>query len=337
MLAGEDVDGIARGREALEMAEELGLDEIRAHALNNIGVCRYNLGDDGGLADLEKSIAIARSINSPEVLRGYTNIIACLDDGGVMEISRVRREAMSIAERFGARGHLRWLQGGLSWELYALGEWDEALRVADEFVQQAEHSPHYLEGANRIVRAVIRFARGDDAEPLHDTELALAQGRTAKDPQAIYPALTVRAKVLAEMGELAAADRLAAEVFADLAPRIAGMPVDAGATLAELAVAIGREDELHEALDEAETPRRRAAEVAMAMLDGDFLAAAELVAATGHRALEARIRLLAAERLAAEGQRTVADAQLLPALDFFRSVAAARYVRKAESLLRDSA
>jgi len=51
-LAGEHESGIRSGREALAMAEELGIDELRSHALNNIGIARVGSGDDGGLEDL---------------------------------------------------------------------------------------------------------------------------------------------------------------------------------------------------------------------------------------------------------------------------------------------
>lgn len=115
------------------------------------------------------------------------------------------------------------------------------------------------------------------------------------------------------------------------------MPLDAGATLAELALALGRENELRSALAEAQAARRRSAELATAIVDGDYADAAELAVATGHRALEARIRLLAAQRLAAEGRHAEAEAEARSALDFYRSVGGSRYIREAEALLRESA
>ena len=55
MLAGRASEAIRLGREALAMAEELGIDELRSHALNNIGIGRIRQGDRGGLEDLEQS------------------------------------------------------------------------------------------------------------------------------------------------------------------------------------------------------------------------------------------------------------------------------------------
>ena len=74
MLAERDEEAIEVAREALAMAEALGLDEIRAHALDNLGCARCNAGDLTGLRDLERSIAIASELNSPEAIRGHTNL-----------------------------------------------------------------------------------------------------------------------------------------------------------------------------------------------------------------------------------------------------------------------
>ena len=48
-------------------------------------------------------------------------------------------------------------------------------------------------------------------------------------------------------------------------------------------------------------------------------------------------RLCAAEQLVSEGRRAEADEQLRPALAFYRSVGAKRYVREGEALLAASA
>jgi hypothetical protein len=53
----------------------------------------------------------------------------------------------------------------------------------------------------------------------------------------------------------------------------------------------------------------------------------------GRFAAAARVRLRAAETLAARGHRTEASEQLDKALAFYRSVGATRYIREAESLL----
>jgi class 3 adenylate cyclase len=70
MLADRSADTLETGRAAFDMATGLGLEEVRAHALNNIGVARVNLGEDDGIGDVERSIEIANEVGSPESLRG---------------------------------------------------------------------------------------------------------------------------------------------------------------------------------------------------------------------------------------------------------------------------
>jgi hypothetical protein len=63
----------------------------------------------------------------------------------------------------------------------------------------------------------------------------------------------------------------------------------------------------------------------------------EIVAQLELPAMEAYTRLRAAEALAAGGDPTEALGILTPALDFFRSVSATRWLEQAEALLAHSA
>ena len=73
------------------MAEELDLDAIRSHALNNIGFARVAIGDAGGIDDLEQSTAIAVAANSIESVRAYGNLASALADLGELERARAAR------------------------------------------------------------------------------------------------------------------------------------------------------------------------------------------------------------------------------------------------------
>ncbi|HSN72405.1 MAG TPA: LuxR C-terminal-related transcriptional regulator, partial [Steroidobacteraceae bacterium] len=76
MLVG-DVDGARSfGRQALELASDLGSSEIRCHALNNVGTVTYSrLGDPAGRQMLEESLAIALAREYDEhAARAYTNL-----------------------------------------------------------------------------------------------------------------------------------------------------------------------------------------------------------------------------------------------------------------------
>ena len=107
-------------------------------------------------------------------------------------------------------------------------------------------------------------------------------------------------------------------------------------SLAWVAVMRGREPELIELVERESfvSPWLRAT---AAVLAHDFRAAAEIYAEMGSPAHEAFYRLRAAEQLVGEGRRAEADEQLGPALAFYRSVGATRYVREGEALLAASA
>jgi thioredoxin-like negative regulator of GroEL len=77
-------------------------------------------------------------------------------------------------------------------------------------------------------------------------------------------------------------------------------------------------------------------EGAVASATGDFARAADVYERIGDRPDEAYARLEAAEQLIAEGRGAEADAQLVRALAFFRSVGATRYVEAGERLLAAS-
>jgi hypothetical protein len=74
-----------------------------------------------------------------------------------------------------------------------------------------------------------------------------------------------------------------------------------------------------------------------AIAAGDLPGAAEIYDEMGALSAAAFYHLRAAEGLVVEGRRAEADGQLHPALAFYRSVGATRYVREGEALLAASA
>ena len=98
----EAVEAIRLGEEALAMAEQLEEDEIRAHALNNIGLARVTLGDAGGVADLERSVEISAAVGSVESIRGYLNLGTTLAHLGNLDRAyAVHADGRRAAERLG--------------------------------------------------------------------------------------------------------------------------------------------------------------------------------------------------------------------------------------------
>ncbi len=81
-IGDENEKAIEVGLQALAMADELSITEVRAHALDSIGRARVRIGDPRGFENLEESISIAVDSNSLESVRGYANLGNALVEAG---------------------------------------------------------------------------------------------------------------------------------------------------------------------------------------------------------------------------------------------------------------
>lgn len=165
MLAGSNEDAQSTGREALTMAEQLGLEDVRVLALNVIGTSRVNAGDRGGIADLERALELALAASSPEAARVYNNLGSVLaGQGEIRRAGELWREGKEVAERLGNATVSRYLDGVIVWFDYYTGGWEEALRGANAFIAECDAgSPHYLHAEVLGIRARILLA-SDDVE-----------------------------------------------------------------------------------------------------------------------------------------------------------------------------
>jgi class 3 adenylate cyclase len=342
MLGDENDSAVEHGREALRLAEELGLDDLRAHALNNIGSARVSRGESGGLDDLAESIKIARAANAiPDLLRGINNL-------GTMNVTlgRLREarpcfdEVLRLADDYGHYGYARWIRAGAEIGLlaYHAGLWDEALARAEVSIAEVEQGrQHYQSSIAYSFRGLIRLARDDADGALADAQTALEMLSAVNDAQAVQPGLALSAHIF----QVAGHERLAAQTL-DTAleglRHLRGLGF-AGVELHFLtwvARAHGRETEVLDivASEPAETVWIQLVRVLAA---GDAARAAAMLDEIELPAAAAFYRLRAAEHFVAEGRRAEADEQLRPALAFFRGVGATRYVREGEALLAASA
>jgi predicted ATPase/class 3 adenylate cyclase len=337
-MSGESGEAILLGRDALAMAEQLGLDELRAHALLNIGAARMSSGDAGAIEDVNRALAIAMEANVPmAIFRAQQNLGTLLALRGHLERGiAVMQDAVAVASRFGLVGESRWCRGDLPASQYVLGRWDEALAGADAFIAEVEAgSPHYLASYCYATRAQIRPGRDDVRGALADTERALELARLNKDPSDLLGTLATSAHVLRECGDAARAGLLAGECLAALqAGTDAGFNLDCLHVLAWTLSPLGRGQELIDALPTIDTPWVRAAQ---AFAVRDLRRAADICHEMGAATEEARDRLWLAQELIEQSRRPEADVELQRALAFYRSVGATRYIREAEGLLAASA
>jgi class 3 adenylate cyclase/tetratricopeptide (TPR) repeat protein len=330
MVADLSDTAVELGREALRVAEGLGLDDIRATALITIGTARAGMGEDPGLEDIKRGIEIAREINFvTEVIRGVNNMeVRTVLAGDIPGGWRLAQEATELARRYGVQSFVRFLEhGAFITHMYVTGKWDALVERADALIREVEGgSPHYNAANPYGRRAMVRLARGDDAGALRDAERALELARPAGDPQVVTTVLLEAARVYLETGDPARASALfdeALEPFRDL-PDL-GFAVYPLHTLAWLAWSLEREADV-EPLLAKKRAQSRWLPIAEAVLAGDFHRAAELMGDAGALAFEAFYRL-----------QSGTEDDLGRALDFYRSVGAAHYVREAEAKLPASA
>jgi tetratricopeptide (TPR) repeat protein len=331
-LAGDSREAIQVGLEALELAETLGLDELRAHALNNVGIAKVLDGDAGAIADLERSIEIALALRSPEAARAMNNLGASWANlGDFRKAAPCFAEAARIGEELGAMLIARFSRAQHAMQLKEIGAWDESLGRADEYIAEIESGqPSYAEAGVRRVRSRIRFARGETEGALDEMERILEVARQAKDPQVVTPALSAVARTYAEVSRDEDARAIAAELLRELDGKTEWRLVD----ITWVAGRLGYRAEFRRYVEQLPATRWRSA--LLAILDGEYETAADRLHEAGAVEHEATAHQCAAEQLLAEGRRAEADAQLQRALVFWRSVGANRYIRECESLLAES-
>jgi tetratricopeptide (TPR) repeat protein len=328
MLADEREQSIRLGEEAVAMADELGLDEVKANALISLGSSKVALGDKRGLDDIARGADIARAANLTfEANRGSGNLASLLWVRGELERSeRLWDEAAHISEEHGQKGSVRWTRGVMVAAHFELGRWHDALVAADAFIAEVEAgSPHYLAGMWYSTRGLIRLARGDDDGALSDADHALTATARSKDPQARYPAAVAAAHIFSELGDAERALAPAQEVMPGIF-QTGGFGVSTVHMLAWTLAAYRRGPQVAEAA--APLVDIPWAQAAAAFGRGDPAAAAEILGRIGAVSSEAFCRLAAA--------RAGDLDHLEPALAFYRSVGAERYVRECESLIAAS-
>ena len=326
MLAAEPEEAMSIGREALQMADDLGLDGTRSSALTTIGTARVTIGDEGGIQDLERSIENARAAkNIPEHGRALLNLaVVLVIRGELVRAFEFEKEALALGRSTGEAVGLRFSEGNMIKTFYWRGDWENALRIADSFVEEAEAGRvHYLSAQAYYLRALMRFPRAD-LGVIDDIEKALVLAYAAEDPQVVEPTLSIAAHILFSAGEADRPRQMLLDILESVR-RASSTRVPLGfSESAWLACALGLERQFLDAF--AQAPTTPWIEAASAIVAGDPLRAAGVYAEMGADPEEAYARMRSGE-----------PAQVERALAFYRSVGATRYVHECEQLLAATA
>jgi DNA-binding SARP family transcriptional activator len=334
MLADDEDEAITTGRDALAIAEELGLESIRADCLSSIGVARASIGDlEGGMEDLRQAFAIAVAAHDGwQIWRARVNLadISLWLIGDAERAFAEQHELQRLLQTARSGPIARWNLSYDAWECYWRGRWEEALRTCNEFIDWvAAGNHHYVTVDMHCLRALILASRGS-ARALADAQAAVSLARRARDPRNLYLALAVHAHVATDLDERKEADRLLVELLSLDGPEPYPVYV---VPLALAAQAAGRADDVLSRFEHMPTSPWR--DAATAMLSGHYLEAAERFTAIGVQPEEAHARLLAAEAFATTGNDAEAHLQLAAARPFFETVGASTYVRRADQAAKN--
>jgi tetratricopeptide (TPR) repeat protein len=327
--------GLALGREALAVADQGGVDEVRARVLVVLGTTRAVIGDAGGIDDLETAVQLAlQAHHYSTVLSGLNNLAEAQ-----RQLGQWGKEAEALEQlrdstlRYGTSHERRWMHAVYAANLYTGGDWDRALREADEVTASDDVGAAYSETIARCARASIWLARDEVARADRETELTVKAAQNAKDVQVLGPALATRARITLAAGRRDEASSLAAQV-ARMEPATALLSenqllVDFVLLLDELEMG----EDLTRVLDALPVawPWTRAGRAAAS---GDFVAAADIFTGSGHPLWEAMLRLRAGRALTDQARYAEAKEQVARSLEFFRPVGATRYVREGEALAK---
>jgi class 3 adenylate cyclase/tetratricopeptide (TPR) repeat protein len=297
-VIGHEPQALALAGDVLAMTEQLGLDELRAQALQTLGMARFLAGDRGGDLEIEQSIEVARAINAPQpICDGYNNLGAQQWPRADLErAAALVATSRDEAERFGLLFSVRWADASQAAIQYMLGNWREAERLADRFVADTRDAGHYNEPFVRYVRARLRLAGGDVPGALEESGYGLDLGRRSKDPQVLAPVLAARARILA------ATDGEGAGTLVD---ELGAMPHPLPGFMDTIDVAwalhdLGRGHELA-ALAARASPLNAWVAPALAIVAGEFTRAADMLRASGSTTEVAYARLRGGEALWAAG------------------------------------
>jgi class 3 adenylate cyclase/tetratricopeptide (TPR) repeat protein len=322
---------------ALELAETLGLEELRASVLNTLGVVRLADGDIVEARALATRAVDVASSGSPEALRALTNLaVIAICDGDPAAWRAAHTLAVDAATRAGDRVITMWLESGeIRAGDYVEGRWDSVLDRTTAFLDEVTAlGGHYTERGVYVLRALIRASRGDAAGAERDLEQAVGRLGTNTDAQSQIPTLVDAAGVCLLLGdEQRALDLLMRALpFARASKnRAPGIGADGACTIVRVGLAAEWTKHFAAAADTARV------EAARLVFSGRTVEAAEVYRRIAGPEDEAAARLLAAEQLVEQGRRAEADVQLQLALAFYRAAGATRVVAQAEFLLASTA
>lgn len=213
-LAERHAEAIEWGERAARLAREIGDAAILSHALNNVGLAKWRMGDRAGPPVLKESLRVALAAGEIEHAgRAYVNLIwNLLEDFSFAEAGRYLIEGIELADTAEHRVFLTYLRVELGLLKLATGHWDEAIRAAET----GTDAPMSIRSPALVILARIRLRRGQPGA----ADLVRQAWEVAEELQELQragPAAAVRAEAAwlhgGDPGAVAALERTYAEAL----------------------------------------------------------------------------------------------------------------------------
>jgi DNA-binding CsgD family transcriptional regulator len=194
MLADDLPGASAAATRAIELADGLGETEILAHALTNLGGAQSLRVWPDGVAQLERSLALALEAGLEEhVARAYTNLGSrALRSRRYADADRYLSAGLAYCEEHDLDAWVAYMTGSVARLRFDQGRWDEAAKQAQIVLREAK-----VAVASRIEPLVVlgrlRARRGDPGawDPLEE---ALVLARGTEELQRLAPVAAARAE-----------------------------------------------------------------------------------------------------------------------------------------------
>ncbi|MFC7479641.1 ATP-binding protein [Luedemannella flava] len=200
MLNYEHVPALAAAGMALEIADELGLVEVRANASITIGMCHYQAGTRGGLAHLVDAMEFCRTHQVPSLRRATRSVaLAWWEEGEIERAIQLLGPVSSLGEA--------------AWEALGAGDWPRFLAATDAYLPDSQLARTEAGRSARLTaaRAAVRALRGERAAA-DDAAHAVAVARASGAWRRVWPALAHAALAWSALGH----DKEALEALTEL-------------------------------------------------------------------------------------------------------------------------
>ena len=210
MLAHQAPESISFGERAAALAREVGDPAITSHALTNIGVSRWFLGDPAGLRTIDEALRVALDAGDVEdASRAYVGIVwNLLDWFRLAEAERYLTASIQLAEEAEFLGSLSYSHVEQARLEFCRGSWDAAARLAELCLDA--NLPVRCTALTVLGRVRVRRGQPQAARLLESAwELAVRSGEL----QRTGPAAVARAEAAWLQGDRAGAREIAAPVY----------------------------------------------------------------------------------------------------------------------------